>query len=372
MVKLLDIGEIITGTTPSTKIKEYWGTGYPFVTPSDFTTDKYVNKTEREVTKTGAEKARLIPKNSVMVTCIASVGEVAMASEECVTNQQINTIICKETINPHFIYYSMLFEKGRLKRWAGSTTSPIIKKSLFEKFLLSLPSLTEQQKIAEILGTVDEAIQRVDEVIEKTKRLKQGLMKELLTKGIGHKEFKDSEIGRIPKKWEATKAEEVFCLEYGEGLVRSDRDNGKFPVFGSNGIVGYHSKYLIKGPGIIVGRKGTIGAVTWSEEDFWPIDTAYYINLKYKDINLKWLYYKLISLNLPKLNMATGVPGLNREIVHLLKFAIPLKEEQQEIVDILTTFDSKIETEKKRKERLERIKKELMEELLTGKKRVKI
>jgi len=184
VVKLSDIGEIITGTTPSTKVKEYWGEGYQFVTPTDFSESKYVHTTERYVTQKGAKKARLIPKDSVMVTCIASVGEVSMTLKECITNQQINTIVCDKEINPHYIYYVMVFRKKILKRWAGITTSPIIKKSLFEKFSIPLPPVPEQKAIAQILSTADEAIQKSDEIIAKTEKLKKGLMQELFTKGV--------------------------------------------------------------------------------------------------------------------------------------------------------------------------------------------
>ena len=168
-VELSQIGNIVTGTTPSTKVEEYWGKGFPFVTPTDFSEKKYVDQTERMVTNQGAETARLIPKDSVMVVCIASVGEVAMASAECITNQQINTIVCNQGTYCHFVYYAMVFSKTRLKRWAGITTSPIIKKSLFEKFPLPLPPLPEQKKIADILSTVDQAIEKVDEAIKRPK-----------------------------------------------------------------------------------------------------------------------------------------------------------------------------------------------------------
>jgi len=179
--KLSGIGEIITGTTPSTKIEEYWGEGHPFVTPTDFSDKKYVDKTERYVTQKGIKKARIIPKNSVMVTCIASVGEISMASMECITNQQINTIVCNNGINPHYVYYIMLFRKNILKRWAGITTSPIIKKSLFEKFPLPLPPLPEQQKIAGILADVDKKVELERERKGKLERIKKGLMSDLLS-----------------------------------------------------------------------------------------------------------------------------------------------------------------------------------------------
>lgn len=181
VVRILDIGEVVTGTTPSTKVKEYWGEGYPFVTPTDFSDSKYVYGTERSVTLKGAKAARLIPNDSVMVTCIASVGEVSIASKVCITNQQINTIVFSKEIDSHYVYYTMLFRKKILKRWAGITTSPIIKKSLFEQFPLPLPPLCEQRKIAEILGTVDKRVELLKEKKQKFERIKKGLMNDLLT-----------------------------------------------------------------------------------------------------------------------------------------------------------------------------------------------
>lgn len=187
VVKLSDIGEIITGTTPSTKVKEYWGEGYQFVTPTDFSESKYVYTTERYVTQKGAKKARLIPKDSVMVTCIASVGEVSIASKDCITNQQINTIVCDKEINPYYIYYVMVFRKKILKRWAGITTSPIIKKSLFEKFPIPRPPFPEQKTITQILSTVDKKLKLERKRKEKFERIKKSLMNDLLT---GNKRIK--------------------------------------------------------------------------------------------------------------------------------------------------------------------------------------
>jgi len=181
VVKVGKIGNVITGTTPSTKVKEYWGEGYLFVTPTDFSNNKYVYKTERSVTQRGVEKARIIPKDSVMVTCIASIGEIAMSSEECITNQQINSIVCGEKANPHYVYYVMKFRKNVLKKWAGITTSPIVKKSLFEEFPLPLPPLSEQHKIVEILSTVDKRLELLRNKKEKLTRIKKGLMNDLLT-----------------------------------------------------------------------------------------------------------------------------------------------------------------------------------------------
>jgi len=179
------------------------------------------------------------------------------------------------------------------------------------------------------------------------------------------REFKKTEIGRIPEEWKVVKLGEVFSLEYGKGLTEKERENGEYPVYGSNGMVGYHSQYIVKGPGIIVGRKGTIGAITWSDMNFWPIDTTYYILLKKPETNLKWLFYKLSSLKLAKLNMATGTPGLNRDLVYKLKILLPPLPEQQKIAEILSMVDQAIEKVGESIAKTERLKKGLMQELLT-------
>jgi len=85
---------------------------------------------------------------------------------------------------------------------------------------------------------------------------------------------------------------ERISLEYGKGLTESERKSGEYRVFGSNGIVGYHNEFLVRGPGIVVGRKGTIGAINWSGGNFWPIDTTYFVKVTGYDVDLRWLFYK--------------------------------------------------------------------------------
>jgi type I restriction enzyme S subunit len=181
VVRIGDLGEVITGTTPSTSVKEYWNGECPFVTPTDMTESKYVDKTERGVTEKGLQKGRLIPKDSVLVTCIASIGKIALASEHCITNQQINAIVCNKGVDAHYVYYAIAFRNDVLKAWAGRTTNRIVKKSLFEKFLLPLPPRTEQRQIADILAAVDKKLELERNEKAKLERIKQGMMDFLLT-----------------------------------------------------------------------------------------------------------------------------------------------------------------------------------------------
>lgn len=142
---------------------------------------------------------------------------------------------------------------------------------------------------------------------------------------------------------------------YGKGLPQRSRVPGNFPVFGSNGQIDTHEKPLVKGPGIIVGRKGSIGEIIWTDDDFWPIDTTYYIKLKNKNGNLKYWYYQLKTLGLNKLNSHSAIPGLNRDVAYARKIIKRSSDEQDKIADILGTLDEKIELNRQMNETLEQI-----------------
>ena len=123
----------------------------------------------------------------------------------------------------------------------------------------------------------------------------------------------------------------VAQLKYGSNLPDRDRRSGTVPVYGSNGVVGHHDEALCQGPGIIVGRKGSVGEVHFSEGPFWPIDTTYYIETTDADCCLQWLAYVLRAKGLRSLSKATGVPGLDRKDVHALAVNVPSREQQERI-----------------------------------------
>lgn len=169
----------------------------------------------------------------------------------------------------------------------------------------------------------------------------------------------------LPKGWIETNLGNILALEYGKSLPKSVRHGGKFPVFGSNGIVGYHSSFLIEGPGIIVGRKGSHGEVTWSNDNFFPIDTTYYVSTK-KGLDLKLAYYLLKSLDLKALNRSTAIPGLNREDAYSLAIKLPPISEQQRIVAKLDELMEKINRSRTRIERIPKILKRFRQSVLAS------
>ena len=171
----------------------------------------------------------------------------------------------------------------------------------------------------------------------------------------------------VNNRWTQTTLGDVIELEYGKPLKSENRDGERFPVFGSAGQVGLHSAPLVQtGPVIIVGRKGTAGAVWWSELPCSVIDTAYYVVRKTDD-DLRFLYLMMSDLDLPSLNAQTGVPGLNRDRAYSKKVLLPPISEQRRIVDVITSVDSYLEAVQKQIECVLAAKSALLEEQLEQK-----
>ena len=138
--------------------------------------------------------------------------------------------------------------------------------------------------------------------------------------------FSDSELGKIPAEWKVRSLKDLLELAYGKSLKASNRHGGVVPVYGSNGQIGWHNRKLVDGPGIVVGRKGNPGRVTWVFTDFYPIDTTFYVVPKNSKQDIQFLFYALKSQDLPSIAADSAVPGLNRKLVYMNKQAIPTNE----------------------------------------------
>lgn len=173
-----EIGEVITGKTPSTSDSALWDGDIQFVTPTDITENKYQHHTQRTVVKT--PKMKVLPKYTIMFTCIASIGKMALSLYPCITNQQINSIVPKSCYNNEFIYYSLLQKTFLIKAGFANSTLPIINKTDFSK--IQVPVILdkkEQQKIVDCLSEIDTVITEQSNKVARLKAHKKGLMQGL-------------------------------------------------------------------------------------------------------------------------------------------------------------------------------------------------
>ncbi|MCK4619876.1 MAG: restriction endonuclease subunit S [Desulfobacterales bacterium] len=179
--KLGEVGEIVTGATPPTLVKEYWTGDIPWITPTDISAKKDISKSEREITKLGLTVIRKLPANTLLVTCIASIGKNSILRKEGACNQQINALIPNDNNDVEFFYYLIENNKQYLLSKAGITATNIISKKGFAEITFSIPSLPEQTRIATILSDMDAEISALETKLAKYKQVKQGMMQELLT-----------------------------------------------------------------------------------------------------------------------------------------------------------------------------------------------
>lgn len=180
-----DLGKIITGKTPRTAISENYGGKVPFLSPSDNMELKYVDKTNKTLTEQGVDEVKncLLPANAVCVSCIGSdLGKVLVTTHPTVTNQQINSIIVNESNDADFIYYLMTIVGKHLNFISKTSTAvPIINKTTFSNYKISVPLLSEQKKIAAILSSLDEKIEINRKINARLEELAQALFKSWLS-----------------------------------------------------------------------------------------------------------------------------------------------------------------------------------------------
>ncbi|MFP6078176.1 restriction endonuclease subunit S [Helicobacter pylori] len=184
-VKVKDFGIIITGSTPLTQISEYWNGTISWITPTDINDNKDIFNSERKITQKGLDTIRMIPKNSVLVTCIASIGKNAILRVNGACNQQINAIIPNKDFNADFIYYLMENNKQHLLGKAGVTATYIISKQVFEEIDFFVPKdLNEQIAIANILSDVDHEIISLKNKKRQFENIKKALNHDLMSAKI--------------------------------------------------------------------------------------------------------------------------------------------------------------------------------------------
>jgi len=344
----------------------------------------------------GYTNKSLIKEDRILIIGrVGASGEVHLATGEIwVSDNAIyGEAIDKSKIDILFIFYLLRFKD--LTRLATKSTHPIINQTILNNLSIPLPPLPEQKKIAEILSTVDEAIEVTDKEIEKAERLKRGLMQELLTKGIGHTKFKKTEVGTIPEEWEVMKLRNV-TEKFISGGTPSTKEkrfwDGRIPWISSSHMEGLYiltgekfiskeglkesATNMIPSGNVIIATRVGIGKVAVNKIDVAINQDLTGLILKKQKIVPDFLVWYLLSpisqLKLKSITRGTTIKGIARVDLQRVKLPLPPLPEQQKIAEILSSVDDFIESLRARREKLVKLKQGLMEDLLTGKRRVKV
>ena len=365
------LGAICSGGTPDTEVAEYWNGDIAWCTPSDITKldTKYIESTEVKITAKGLKEssATLLPPRSIVVCTRATIGNAAICNTEIATNQGFKNIIPNEKTNPEWLYYIIIYSKPRLVRFGCGSTFLEVSKKDFSRFKIAVPPLAEQRKIAEVLSVWDEAIEKQARLIEKLALRKRGLMQRLLSAKLRLPGFSDP--------WKELKINKITIIRKGDQVNKDVLfSNAKYPVI-NGGITpsGYLDIYNTKANTITISEGGnSCGYVNFMTTPFWSGGHCYTIEAKDGINNL--CIYQLLKNNekyIMSLRVGSGLPNIQIKDLGNLKFMIPTYQEQTAIAEVLTASDREIELVKEKLERLRRQKRGLMQQLLTGKKRVK-
>ena len=178
-------------------------------------------------------------------------------------------------------------------------------------------------------------------------------------------EFEETELGYAPKGWVTNRLENILELAYGKALKKTERTNGNYPVYGSGGVDGTHNEYLVKGPGVIVGRKGTVGSLHWENKNFYPIDTVFFVKPK-EYYPLVYCYQLLKTLGLENMNTDAAVPGLNRNNAYRLEVVTPTQSIIAKFTNIIQTIQHKMDSNHNETENLTALRDTLLPKLISG------
>ena len=414
------LAQVVSGGTPSRYVPEFWeGGSIPWVTPTDITSsnDRFLHETREHITALGLQScsAKKLPPGTLLMTSRATLGEVRIALGEVCTNQGFKSLIPFKGVDGHFLYYQIGLNKERYKGFGIGSTFLEVNKRDTERFELLVAPEKEQRRIAEILSTVDEAIEQTEALIAKYQQIKAGLMQDLFTRGVtpdGHLRptnvqaphlYKDSPLGWIPKDWEI-KALLDFSISrpggfvngpFGSDLLTSELTDSGVPVIYVQDIKEDEYRRLsnayvteekanellvcnVRAGDVIVAKVGDppgIAAIYSINER--AIVTQDVIRIRHaEDVVPQFLACLL--------NSPVGRRGIRRITIEgtrarvsltefkSLPFPKPSHKEQELIADCISNAQQNLCALSSDLEKIETIKHGLMQDLLTGRVRVKV
>ncbi|MCD6460196.1 restriction endonuclease subunit S [bacterium] len=323
----------------------------------------------------------------IILTSEAPLGEALFwnSSEKIVLSQRLFSIRVKKNIlYPEFFYFfvkSYIYQHELGSRATGTTVLGIRQSELVKTTVLC-PPLLEQKAIAKILSDLDSKIELNRQMNKTLEEIGQALFKKWFVdfefpdkNGNPYKSsggaMVESELGEIPKGWNVSNIGEVLSLEYGKALKKDNRQFGEVPVYGSNGQIGWHNEKLVNGPGIIVGRKGNPGIVTWIHTDFFPIDTTFYVVPAGVIESLHYLFFDLQRQNLDLVSADSAVPGLNRNIAYMNRIVVPTNNILRKFEKYLKLINIRVHSNFEQNITLKTMRDSLLPRLMSGKIRVK-
>nr|WP_298249669.1 restriction endonuclease subunit S [uncultured Halomonas sp.] len=369
--------------------------GVPFLSAKNITDSGHVSWDDDDDKISESEYRALnasfsLEPNDLLLTIVGSLGRRAVFLGEKVTFQRSVAYIRprKDKVDPGYLFYAIGHESFRqtMVRRSNATAQAGLYLGELAKIHVGWFPISEQRFIAHILDTLDTQIQKTEALIAKLEKVKEGLLHDMLTRGIDENGrlrhspeqapelYKNSPFGLIPRSWSSYLCRDLFRLSSGKPRTKADiarRRAGTIPVYGGNGINGQTGDHLVASPTIVIGRVGeNCGTVhrTWGKA--WITDNALYATWISPEINIDFLYRYLDWHQLSSLQVATGQPLMTQSVIAEQLVGIPQRAEQIKISEALFRLERRIANENTDLAKLRSTKLGVIEDLLTGRVRV--
>lgn len=347
---------------------QFYNGDYPFVQTNDVVNSKgKITTYSQTLNEKGLKVSKLFPQGTILMTIAANIGFTGILTRDMTCPDSLVGIQCKKGLFNEFLNFYFIFNQKRIDYLAEEAAQKNINLSTLNSFHIPLPPLKEQEKIAEILTTWDEAITKQTELLEAKELLKIALMQKLLSGEVRFDGFDD--------EWEEVRLGEICEIKKGEQLNKDTLDSdGDFPVI-NGGIEpsGYTEEWNTEANTITISEGGnSCGYVNFLQENFWSGGHCYtLLNLQIDKIFL-YQFLKYNQHNIMKLRVGSGLPNIQKSAIEKFTINKPSFGEQQKIAEVLSLADEEINLLKNELEELKQQKKALMQKLLTGQVRVKV
>lgn len=373
-----EIAEVVGGGTPKTEIVDYWDGEIKWFTPSEIGKTKYVFDSDRHITEKGLKNssAKLLPKDALLLSSRATVGEISIALTECSTNQGFQSLITKSNVDNDFIYYLISTIKNEFLRRSSGSTFLEINKNEIKRMPINIPELSEQKKISNLFSAIDNKIEMLEKKCEYYQDFKKYLMQRIFSSSDDKLrfDFKDTwdkvllkDVAFIPKKTKLTNVEGLKLLTvklHTKGIEINDRIKPKLTKRG-------RPYYIRRSGELLIGRQnfhnGGMGIVPKSLDGGICSNAISSFNAFEDKIDVNYLYYFLARpeyyIKSERLIGGTGQKEFSEKELLKLKIDLPSLEEQNKIVDFLLNIDHKIELSENQLNKTQEFKKGLLQQM---------
>ena len=366
--KLSDIGEVITGSTPSTQHPEYYSEdGIPWVTPTDIV-DNIIHDTPRKLSPLGEKVGRVVPANTILVTCIASIGKNTMLANIGSFNQQINGLVPdKKKYDSYFLLTESFHWSSKMKREAAAGTMQIVNKNEFSAIDTYVPEWAEQKAIGDYFRNIDNLIALHQRECDKLAQLKKSMLDQMFPKP--GERFPEIRFAGFTAPWEQRKVKEITD-RYDNlriPVAASLRVAGTTPYYGANGIQDYVEGYTHDGEFILVAEDGANDLKNYPVKcvkgRIWVNNHAHVLQGKCACADNQFLAYAISQADIESLLVGGGRAKLNAETLMDIELLLPSKDEQIQIGHYLAQLDRLITLHQRKLELLRNTKKSLLDRM---------